>query len=76
MARVHNLGMPRDMKERDTLSRTDDHVRQNKVENARAYIYDSAFGVTSTAVEKLLKDQSLVPTSVSSSYSNLALLLK
>ena len=74
MTHVHNLGMPRDMKERDTLPRTDDHVRQNKVKNAGVYIYDSAVGVTSTAVEELLKDQSLVPTSVSSFYSDLALL--
>ena len=76
MARVHNLGMPRDIKEHDTLSRTDDYVRQNKIKNARVHIYDSAFGVTSTVVEELLKDESLVPTLVSSSYSNLAWLLK
>ena len=68
--------MPRDIKEHDTLSCTDDYVRQNKIKNARVHIYDSAFGVTSTVVEELLKDESLVPTLVSSSYSNLAWLLK
>ena len=65
MSRVPNLGMSRDMKERDTLARVDDRVRQNKVKSARAHIYGSALGVTSTAVENLLRDQSLVPASVS-----------
>ena len=65
MSRVPNLGMSRDMKERDTLARVDDRVRQNKVKSACAHIYGSALGVTSTAVENLLRDQSLVPASVS-----------
>ena len=65
MSRVHNLGTSRDKKERDALARIDDCDRQSKVNTARAHIYDSNLGVTSTAVEGLLKDQSLVPTSVS-----------
>ena len=64
MARVHNLGMARDIKERCILVRDDDRVRQNKIQNARAHIYEAGLGVTSVAVEDLLKDQSLVPTSV------------
>ena len=65
MSCVHNLGMARDMKERNTLARIDDRVRQNKIKSARAHIYDSELGITSTSVEGLLKDQSLVPTTVS-----------
>ncbi|KIM59251.1 hypothetical protein SCLCIDRAFT_27508 [Scleroderma citrinum Foug A] len=37
--------------------------KQSKIQSARTHIYDSTLGVTSTAVESLLKDQSLVPTS-------------
>ena len=65
MSRVHNLGMTRDMKERNTLARVDDHVRQSKIKSARTHIYSSGLGVTSTSVEGLLKGQSLVPTTVS-----------
>ena len=65
MSCVHNLGMSRDKTERNTLARIDDCVRQSKIQSTRAHIYDSTLGVMSTAVESLLKDQSLVPTSVS-----------
>ena len=65
MSCVHNLGTSKDARERDALARIDDNVRQNKIKSARAHIYESGLGVTSTAVEDLLKDQSLVPTSVS-----------
>ncbi|KIM53599.1 hypothetical protein SCLCIDRAFT_79978, partial [Scleroderma citrinum Foug A] len=34
-----------------------------RIKSAHAHIYDSTLGVMSTAVESLLKDQSLVPTS-------------
>jgi len=65
MSRVHNLGMAQDMKERNTLARIDDRVRQNKIKSMWAHIYDSKLGITSTSIEGLLKDQSLVPTTVS-----------
>ena len=64
MTRVHNLGMVRDIKERGNLVRNDDRVRQNKIQNAHSHIYEAGLGVTSVAVEDLLKDQSLVPSSV------------
>ena len=48
-----------------TLTHVDDCVRQSRIKSAHAHIYDSTLGVMSTAVESLLKDQSLVPTSVS-----------
>ena len=65
MSHVHYLGMSRDMKEWDVLARVDNHVRQNKIQGAHSHIYGSALSVTSTAMENLLKDQSLVPASVS-----------
>ena len=67
MSRVHNLGTAKDARERETLARVDDNVRQSKIKSACAHIYKSGLGVTSAAVEDLLKDQSLVPTSVSCS---------
>jgi len=57
--------MPQDMKQRETLARVDDKIRRVKVETARDIIYHKRFAVDSPAVEVLLKEQSLVPTSVS-----------
>ena len=65
MSCVHNLGMTQDTKEWNTLSHIDDHVRQNKIKSMQAHIYDSELRITSTSVKGLLKDQSLVPTTVS-----------
>ena len=56
--------MALDMKQRKTLSRIDDRRRQNKIINARSIIYDKQFAVDSEAVEKILKEESLVPTLV------------
>ena len=61
MSCIHNLGMSQDKTEQDTLAHIDDHVRQSRIQSAHAHIYDSTLGVTSMAVESLLKDQSLVP---------------
>jgi hypothetical protein len=52
------------MKQRQTLLRTDDIARQSKVTISRSFIYDRGYGVRSNAVENLLKEHSLVPTSV------------
>ena len=62
MSRVHNLGLSQDKMEWVTLTCIDDCVRQSRIKSAHAHIYDSTLGVMSTAVESLLKDQSLVPT--------------
>ena len=56
--------MALDMKQRKTLSRIDDRRRQNKIINTRSIIYDKQFAVDSEAVEKILKEESLVPTLV------------
>lgn len=53
------------MNQRQTLSRVDDTARRRKVETARDIIYKKNYAVDNDAVETILKEQSLVPTSVS-----------
>lgn len=62
--RVRNLGMARDMTQRDTMARVDDVQRRSRIEAARRLIYEKNFTVNSAAVEKILRDMSLVPTAV------------
>ena len=64
LSRVHNLGMIRDMSQRVTMARVDDNSRQGKVYAARRLMYEKQYRVNGAAIESLLKDQSLVPTSV------------
>jgi hypothetical protein len=56
--------MKRDMQQRETLSRVDDEAKRSKVAAARRIIYEANYAVDSDAVEALLKEQSLVPTTV------------
>lgn len=65
MSRFQNLGMSRDMQQRETLSRVDDEAKKSKVATARTIIYEKNYAVDSAPVEVLLKEQSLVPTAVS-----------
>lgn len=58
------MGMPRDMAQRKTLARVDDQNRQSRVVAARKAIYEKKYSVNSAAVNKLLRKDSLVPTSV------------
>lgn len=64
MSRIHNLGMTQDMQQRHTLARIDDDARKRKIHIARDIIYRQNYSVDNEAVERLLKDQSLVPTAV------------
>ena len=66
--RVHNLGMPRDMMQRDTMACVDNLQCRNAVDAARRIIYDKNFQVNSTGVENILRDMSLVPAAVSCAY--------
>ncbi len=50
------------MELRRTQSRRDDEERRNKVKKAREYIYEKGYVVSSSYVEDLLKETSLVPT--------------
>jgi hypothetical protein len=57
------MGMPRDRLQRVTLGRDDE--RRMMVSEARSLIYEQNYAVGSAAVERILKLQSWVPTSVS-----------
>jgi hypothetical protein len=46
------------------MARMDDSQRRSKVSAARKLIYEKNLQVNSTAVEKLLRETSLVPTVV------------
>jgi hypothetical protein len=59
------MGTKRDMKRRKTLARIDDDRRRRNVATARSIIYEKHYAVDSQAVENILKEQSLVPTTVS-----------
>lgn len=66
------FGTPEDRQFRVDKARMDDSDRQTKVSTARKLIYgkittkkNTNYDVGSAAVERLLKDQSLVPTDVS-----------
>ena len=58
------MGMPWDMQQRITLARVDDVSRRSRVEAARESIYKNNNKVNSAGVEKLLGNDSLVPTAV------------
>jgi hypothetical protein len=59
------MGMVRDMRQRVTLARVDDNVTRHKVGTARNIIYKKYYAVDNDRVEAMLKDESLVPSSVS-----------
>jgi hypothetical protein len=50
-----------------TLARTDDIKRRNHIEAARKIIYVKNYMINSKAVERLLQEDSLVPTVVCTS---------
>jgi hypothetical protein len=56
--------MARDTAQRTAIVRVDNQTRQNKVYAARRLIYEKQYRVNAAAIEDLLKDESLVPTSV------------
>ena len=74
MTHVPEMGMPDDMKRRQLLARTDDDAWRNKVLCARQLIYERNYAVNTPQIEKLLRDESLVPTSVSKDPSNVVLI--
>ena len=59
------MGTREDMMERESLARVDDMGRRRRVGDAREAIYVENSAVDGTAVETLLKGDSLVPTAVS-----------
>src|SRR5215472_3340393 len=65
LSNVHHMGKKSDMKKREKSLRVDDDNRRRKIHLAREIIYNKNYAVDSEAVEKLLREQSLVPTIVS-----------
>jgi hypothetical protein len=63
--RVANMGMRRDMTQRETLARIDDVHRRSRVAAARESIYEKNLSINGVGVERLLYEDSLVPTAVS-----------
>lgn len=66
-SKAHLVGTKRDISQRTSLARRDDHTYRSTINEARKKIFDKNFAVDSEAVERLLKPQSLVPTEVSPS---------
>jgi len=64
MDRVPNMGMPRDISQRVSLMRVDNVKQRIRIKAAREAIYEHNHGVGGVAVEKLLKEHSLVPAAV------------
>ena len=58
------MGMRRDMKQHVSLAWADDVKRRNLIQAAREAIYLKNYAVDSDVVEKLLREESLVPTAV------------
>ena len=61
---IKNLGLPKDRRQRVQSPRVDNLQRRNKISSARRIIYEENYRVNSAAVERILKEESLVPTSV------------
>ena len=62
---MRNMGMCEDMMERESLAHVDDMGWHRRVGDAREAIYVENSAVDGTAVETLLKGDSLVPMAVS-----------
>ncbi|CDO76810.1 hypothetical protein BN946_scf185033.g7 [Trametes cinnabarina] len=60
--RICEIGTPQDKVARERKARVDDASRKAIVQQARGFIMSKGLGVNSTAVEAILKPQSLVPT--------------
>lgn len=58
------MGTAIDKRRRQTMARTDSEHRVRVVESAREFIYEQGYTVNSDKVDKLLGDESLVPTRV------------
>lgn len=60
-----DFGTTDDMKQRTSLVRYDNDASRFTIKTVRRIIYENKYAVNSQAVEKILKDKSLVPTYVS-----------
>ena len=62
--KVHNLGTPTDMGQRQALARVDNQDHRNKVKTARFIIYEQNYVVNNEASEVILKDESFIAMEV------------
>ena len=62
--RFKNVGMTRDMQQRETLRRIDDESKKSLVAMAREIIYQKNYAVNYAGVKTLLNEKSLVPSTV------------
>ncbi|KIJ50228.1 hypothetical protein M422DRAFT_245470 [Sphaerobolus stellatus SS14] len=60
--KVHEMGMVRDMNNREKNVRKDDHPRRYDIQKAHSLIYEKGVPVNGAAVESILKPLSRVPT--------------
>jgi hypothetical protein len=56
--------MAHDTAQQTTMAQVDNNTRQNKVYTARRLIYEKKYRINATAIKDLLKDESLVLTTV------------
>lgn len=73
---IYALGREDDRKRREESCRKDDAERQKKVDDARKSLYNDGYAIAGDHVDGLLKDESLVPTKVSTSAFTLFVTLK
>lgn len=64
------MGMITDRRQRATLKQVDDNERRAAIAKARCLIYEKNYAVDSSALGGMLKEHSLVPTSVSTTKSS------
>ncbi|KJA20606.1 hypothetical protein HYPSUDRAFT_141916, partial [Hypholoma sublateritium FD-334 SS-4] len=60
--KIPDVGKVYDNRRRTTTSRVDSTARNFDIDTARKFIYENGEGVKSAAVERVLRDKSLVPT--------------
>jgi hypothetical protein len=65
MVRVPNMGMSRDLAQRVSLARSDDVDRRDRIQAARVALYENNLPVNGAAINRLLNQDSLVPSIVS-----------
>lgn len=65
MTSVPDVGSEQDMSQQQVLAQVDGGNLQNKILDAHNLIYKRNYAVNSPCIQKLLKDESLIPTMVS-----------
>jgi hypothetical protein len=64
MSSIPDMGTEQDMSQRQILARVDNDTQRNKILDALRLVYEKNYAITSPHIQKLLKDESLIPTLV------------